>query len=98
MKPYPPGWREFQASVIKKRGNFCQRCGIDGSKRHKLTVHHLDGNPAHNKDENYRVLCTCCHLKVQAGYPALNHLPLETNYLPGFAPEAPEKVESYKAV
>lgn len=75
----PAEWRAFSRALIKARGGRCQRCGHDGSLttpfpssphiRHPnpLTVHHINWDPADNRDQNLAVLCASCHFQVQHG-------------------------------
>lgn len=54
-------WASFRASILKKRGTSCERCGLTTMRMH---IHHLSyvrfGN---EEDEDVIVLCVPCHQK-----------------------------------
>ncbi len=56
------GYRE---RALKLHGLICAKCGreFDAATRHLLTVHHKDGNAAHNPPDgsNWENLCIYCH-------------------------------------
>jgi hypothetical protein len=63
---YPPDWDLLADETKKAAGYHCIQCGYPSIKRHILTVHHLDMNPANNAWWNRAPLCQVCHLSVQA--------------------------------
>ena len=49
----------YRARTLKRRIQ-CENCG---TRRGRLDVHHLDGNPLNNDLANLKVLCRSCHLR-----------------------------------
>lgn len=49
----------LRARAKKFRKAACETCG----SRKKLSVHHLDENPANNDSKNLKTLCNSCHQK-----------------------------------
>lgn len=51
--------------IINKAGNKCSICGWNKMNTYTnkipLEVHHIDGNPYNNKENNLQVLCPNCH-------------------------------------
>lgn len=51
--------------LLKKVGNKCEKCGWSEinpfTNRIPLELHHIDGNPYNNVEENLVVLCPNCH-------------------------------------
>jgi hypothetical protein len=66
-KRYPDNWWEIAYFMKVNAGFVCERCGHpdDPENGYMLTVHHLDGVPAHCQSANLPVLCQRCHLHVQ---------------------------------
>jgi hypothetical protein len=79
MSRYPDDWRKIATKLKEKEKWRCYRCGIQCiSPRRKpqngfrdprqrvylLQVHHWDGKPENNVQENLVCLCTGCHLKI----------------------------------
>ncbi len=75
--PYPENWDAITHAVKERAGWRCEHCGHphDPTSGYTLTVHHLDGNPAHCTPDNLVALCQRCHLHVQAKH-APGQLPL----------------------
>ena len=48
--------------LVKLFGNKCAICGITEWNKQpiRLWVDHIDGNPANNKPENFRLICPNC--------------------------------------
>lgn len=70
MNDYPKNWDKI-AKTIKDLANWrCEHCNHEHEPEtgYTLTVHHLDGNKAHNKYKNLVALCQRCHLSIQARY------------------------------
>jgi 5-methylcytosine-specific restriction endonuclease McrA len=65
---YGRDWKAFSRALIERRGSRCERCGEPATKKYCLTVHHLDYDPRNRDESNLLVLCSKCHLQVQAGY------------------------------
>lgn len=68
------GIHEYLREYLLKKYNYeCAECGWGIINEHTetipLEVHHIDGNPDNNKEENLVVLCPCCHslTKTQKG-------------------------------
>jgi hypothetical protein len=56
-KNFGPGFKKR----IKKRDNYqCQLC----MNKEKLTIHHIDYNKKHTRDDNVITLCHTCNLRV----------------------------------
>lgn len=66
---YPDNWTEFVAERKKEANYTCEWCGTKAVKPVSLGVHHLDGNPQNNSKENTPVLCSRCHLSLEAIRP-----------------------------
>lgn len=64
---YPANWKEIANAVKDAAGWKCVRCGADHEERngYRLTVHHLDLNPANCAWWNIPALCCVCHLQIQ---------------------------------
>ncbi len=75
---YPPDWPEIAFHEKCRAGWMCEECGADciddhpSTQRNKLTVHHLDHNPANCAPENLIALCSICHLRRDARWHARN--------------------------
>lgn len=56
----PYGLRSY---LRRTREHKCTNCGITewNGKHITLEVHHVDGNPNHNTEENLKLLCPNCH-------------------------------------
>ncbi len=65
---YPPDWDALAAAVKLTAGWCCEQCGQVHAPAagYTLTVHHIDGDPAHNAPENLVALCQRCHLALHA--------------------------------
>ena len=55
--PLTQGERE---SIFEIKGRQCFTCG----KLEDLQIHHIDGNPRNNAEENLEVNCYTCHKKI----------------------------------
>jgi hypothetical protein len=61
-KPVPI---RVQKKVLLRCKGKCENCGLDFNKRGvKPHIHHIDGNPKHNKASNLIVVCPNCHTKL----------------------------------
>jgi 5-methylcytosine-specific restriction endonuclease McrA len=73
---YPPNWDEIAKAIKDAARWICQKCGKDcnnpGGQRERLTVHHLDHNPANCDPANLVALCSPCHLRADATWHAKN--------------------------
>lgn len=58
------GRRHF---LIRERGHQCENCGLEewNDLPIPIEVHHVDGNPDHNVEENLRLLCPNCHAQTE---------------------------------
>jgi len=89
---YPPEWEDgtIQRAMYDRAHWTCEHCGMlfaigttkaitetnaDG-KPVILTVHHIDGNPAHCDWTNLLVCCQRCHLHIQTSWYPGGYLPL----------------------
>lgn len=63
---YPPDWHAIARRVKDAAGWRCEQCGHAHAPRegYTLTVHHIDGDPQNNRDENLVALCQRCHLAL----------------------------------
>jgi len=61
--------------LFRKFNSKCQRCGWaetnPSTQKIPLTVHHIDGDPSNNKEENLELLCPNCH-SLTSTYCSLN--------------------------
>ena len=61
--------------LLKKNDCKCEKCGFSGenpyTKLSVLQVHHIDGNPSNNVEENLQLLCPNCHSMTE-NYGRLN--------------------------
>jgi len=62
-KNRPRPQRKNYYEVLKQAGRDITRCDNCGST-HKITIHHINGNPYDNRIENLRVLCLRCHSEL----------------------------------
>lgn len=64
---YPPNWDQIATAVKDEAGWRCVRCGAPHINQNgeRLTVHHLDLNPANCAWWNLPALCCRCHLQIQ---------------------------------
>lgn len=75
---YPDNWADIARREKDRAQWMCEECGADclddhpTSQRNKLTVHHLDHNPANCAPDNLIALCTVCHLRADAPWHARN--------------------------
>lgn len=73
---YPPDWDQIAQREKTRAGWMCETCGADclypTSQRTRLTVHHLDHNPANCEPQNLIALCAPCHLAADAAWHARN--------------------------
>lgn len=59
--------------------NHCEACGVKRTKKIRITVHHLDGNPCNNHPENLGVLCREGHDIVEENERTGLYAPLDCN-------------------
>jgi len=64
---YPVDWEAIAHRVKSAADWRCEHCGHthDPNNGYTLTIHHLDGDPGNNADENLVALCQRCHLYWQ---------------------------------
>ncbi len=58
-------WRKLRKKILERDEYICQYCGFK-SKKYQI-VHHIDGNPQNNSDDNLVVICQMCNLVEHAG-------------------------------
>jgi hypothetical protein len=63
---YPSNWHEIAERVKRLAGYECEHCHSPSVPGRILTVHHIDGDPGNNADDNLVALCQVCHLHFQA--------------------------------
>ena len=65
---YPEDWKETAQRKKDLVGWKCEKCGHphELESGHVLTVHHINGLPYDNRDDNLVALCQRCHLRVQS--------------------------------
>jgi len=73
---YPPDWAEIALREKERAHWMCEECGADchapSSQHNRLTVHHLDHNPANCAPDNLIALCAPCHLRADSKHHARN--------------------------
>lgn len=52
--------RQYREFIIANAKHRCSVCG----KEEDLQIHHKDGNPANNRQDNLEVQCYSCHKKA----------------------------------
>ena len=70
--PSYQGRKKLNSHTRKKRKWFifngnkkvCERCGFIASDECQMDIHHRNGNPNDNRDNNHEVLCSNCHRLV----------------------------------
>jgi 5-methylcytosine-specific restriction endonuclease McrA len=62
---YPEDWPDIAHRVKEAADWMCQECGHehDPANGYVLTVHHIDGDPQNNAEDNLIALCQRCHLR-----------------------------------
>lgn len=58
-------WQKLRKKILQRDEYTCQYCGFK-SKKYQI-VHHIDGNPQNNSDDNLVVICQMCNLVEHAG-------------------------------
>jgi len=58
-------WQKLRKKILQRDEYACQYCGFI-SKKYQI-VHHIDGNPQNNSDDNLVVICQMCNLVEHAG-------------------------------
>lgn len=60
-----PDWRALRASVIRRQGRICRRCGMEINSRRDVTVDHIKPRSRYPElaldFSNLRVLCRSCN-------------------------------------
>jgi 5-methylcytosine-specific restriction endonuclease McrA len=69
-------WKQIADRIRDERGNVCQVCGIDGSRK-KLPVHHRVPYDIgqDDSDENLLVVCQSCHATLDNIYYSTGLVP-----------------------
>ena len=71
QKLYPRNWNRISLRIKCRAGWKCEACDHENAGwPYTLTVHHIDGDPRHNEDDNLIALCQRCHVKAHALTPA----------------------------
>ncbi len=58
-------WRKIRQKILERDNFTCQYCGFKAEKWQ--IVHHIDGNPNNNREDNLRVISQMCNLIEHAG-------------------------------
>ena len=58
-------WKTLRLKILKRDTYTCQYCGFKAEKWQ--IVHHIDGNPNNNKEDNLETICPMCNLIHHAG-------------------------------
>jgi hypothetical protein len=58
-------WRTFRLRILQRDNYTCQYCGFKAEKWQ--IVHHIDGNPNNNDNNNLETICPMCNLIHHAG-------------------------------
>jgi len=58
-------WRKIRHKILNRDNYTCQYCGFKAVKWQ--IVHHIDGNPNNNEDNNLEVVCPMCNLIHHSG-------------------------------
>jgi hypothetical protein len=76
LSAYPPDWPQIALREKIRAHWMCENCGKDcwipSGQVNRLTVHHLDHNPANCDPDNLIALCCVCHLRADAMWHARN--------------------------
>ena len=59
------GWFERRRKILERDNYTCQYCGYRAEKFQ--IVHHIDGNPKNNKENNLMTICQMCNLIEHSG-------------------------------
>lgn len=46
---------------------MCSKCGVSRDFGMPIEVHHLDGHPFNNDEDNLIVVCKKCHIEIHGG-------------------------------
>lgn len=58
-------WKKLRLKILKRDDYTCQYCGFRAEKWQ--IVHHIDGNPNNNEDNNLETICPMCNLIHHSG-------------------------------
>ncbi|MBL7169503.1 MAG: HNH endonuclease [Candidatus Aenigmarchaeota archaeon] len=58
-------WIRIRRNILERDNYTCQYCGFKADKWQ--IVHHIDGNPNNNCDDNLKVICPMCNLIHHSG-------------------------------
>lgn len=58
-------WKILRLKILKRDVYTCQYCGFKAEKWQ--IVHHIDGNPNNNEEDNLETICPMCNLIHHAG-------------------------------
>lgn len=58
-------WKRIRQKILERDDYACQYCGFKAEKWQ--IVHHIDGNPNNNREQNLMVVCQMCNLIEHAG-------------------------------
>ena len=58
-------WRRTREPILIRDDHACRYCGFRAEKWQ--IVHHIDGNPDNNKEDNLETICPMCNLICHAG-------------------------------
>lgn len=58
-------WKALRSRILKRDNFVCQYCGFKADKWQ--IVHHIDGNPNNNDENNLETICPMCNLIHHAG-------------------------------
>lgn len=51
-------WKILRLKILKRDAYTCQYCGFKAEKWQ--IVHHIDGNPNNNEEDNLETICPMC--------------------------------------
>lgn len=60
-----PEWRKLRQKILLRDDFTCRYCGFKAEKYQ--IVHHIDGNPNNNREDNLEAICPMCNLIHHAG-------------------------------
>ncbi|MBM3911024.1 MAG: HNH endonuclease [Thaumarchaeota archaeon] len=58
-------WQKIRKQILERDNYTCQYCGYY-SEKYQI-VHHIDGNPENNSNENLVIICQMCNLVEHSG-------------------------------